>query len=73
LGTQPSENMRQKSIIPWIISVILATFIVYGFIPGYGEAGQARILIMVFVAVVFKATIEFFLSKHRKKPDDKQH
>jgi hypothetical protein len=65
--------MRQKSTIPWIISVILAVCVVYGFIPPDGEAGQARMLIMPFVAVIFKVTIEFFLNKHRKSPDDKRY
>lgn len=63
--------MRHTSIIPWIISIILATFVVYGFMPDYGEFGQARILVMIIVSVIFKSIIEFFLNKYRKKLDDK--
>ena len=61
--------IKQSSKVLVNIAIILAGLAVYGFVPGYGGAGQARMLIAIFVMVIAKTTVEFLLIRRQKRND----
>ena len=58
------KNRGSKILVN--IVIILGGLVVYGFVPATGAAGQARMLIAIFVMVIAKATVEFLLSRRQK-------
>jgi hypothetical protein len=53
---------RSSKVIVNIVA-FLAGLAVVGFAPAYGEAAQARLPIFIIATVIFKAVIEFLLSR----------
>jgi hypothetical protein len=58
----------------WIVSFILATAAAAVFFPGASmtNGGAGEMFVVIFLTVGFKATIDYFLKKLRKKREAKQ-
>jgi hypothetical protein len=62
-------TVRKFGVI--IISFVLAYIVAEGLFPtpNIVDGGAAKMFILIFLAVGFKATIEFLLGKWKKKKD----
>jgi len=63
--------MKLAKLIVWVVSFILAFFVSAAF-PGRVAAGGAgQMLDLIFLTVGFRAVIEYFLTRRKKKRDAK--
>ena len=69
MSYQPSGMSRPGTLI---LSTILAGIIVAGFVPTPNAVGggEAKMVLIIFLAVVFKAAIDFYFNKRQKKKDE---
>jgi len=67
--------MRRGKYIVLIISCVLAYIISEWLFPtpNVVGGGGANMCLLIFMIVVFKATIEYFLSRRRKKMEQRQN
>ena len=63
--------MAVRKLIVLIISFVLAYMVAEGLFPtpNIVEGGAAKMFVLIFLAIGFKATIEFLLGRWKKKKD----
>jgi len=67
--------MSSKKLIVLIVSFILAFIVGDGLFPtpNVVGGGAAKMCLLIFLTVAFKATIEFLLNRRRKMKADKKN
>jgi len=72
MSYRSSKFLPRPSVL--IISVILAGIIVNGLVPtpNVVGGGAAKMIAIIFLMVIFKVMIEYFLSRWQKRKDEKR-